>query len=650
MANPPTFPSDGRMTTLQNFTGTLTGGELFEVVSPGNPSLGVNYNINATTLAANLLPLSGAQSPNTVFAGPASGVATAAPVFRALVPLDLPGLVRNAVASSYAVATTDRNKLIGLGGNPAGLPFVLSLSTASNFTTGFPVTLYNESTTRGWAIAPNGVATFILWPLQTVQVFNDNNAWKLSPAKQPWVVPANTTFNVDNVNGTDSSANDGLGAQGTNGAFATVQNAFNAVQRLTAQLGATLNIQLPPVTATAITEQITVGGAMPEGVETLNLLGNISTATNCQWQIGTGQVAATQSDYQSITYNGIGFSSVGSGATFVAADQYCIADFDNCDFGSNPNGVDVAAKQGAKINIISGNSISGQCAQFLQMTGRANVSLLAGIRVVGTSNVGLFLNVNQGAMVNVNGLSFTGNTSGLSGQQFLAQNGGLIVGNNSVSWPSGMSAGTTASGGISDAGLTNSALAQMNASTLKGNNTNTTGGPFDLTGTQVAGITEQGMTLLNVLTPSNQATVADTTSLTAAYNDYFITFDNLVPATSGVNLLGMVQANATFQTTSYLNQAGGATTYIDMLAGSFTLGTSAGLSATLQLYNVNSTSVIKMMRALGIFMNTSAALGNLGAAAAWNGSTSALTGLAFQMSTGNIASGTIKIYGLRSAL
>lgn len=58
MANPPTFPSDGRLTTLQNFTGSFTGGELFEVVSPGNASLGVNYNVTSSQLASGITNLS----------------------------------------------------------------------------------------------------------------------------------------------------------------------------------------------------------------------------------------------------------------------------------------------------------------------------------------------------------------------------------------------------------------------------------------------------------------------------------------------------------------------------------------------------------------------------------------------------------------
>ena len=51
MATPNTYPSDGRLTTLQNYAGAIGGSELMEIVAPGNPSLGVNYNITLSQLA-----------------------------------------------------------------------------------------------------------------------------------------------------------------------------------------------------------------------------------------------------------------------------------------------------------------------------------------------------------------------------------------------------------------------------------------------------------------------------------------------------------------------------------------------------------------------------------------------------------------------
>lgn len=47
----------GQMTDLPVFSGTFDGTELFEVVAPGNVTLGINYSITSTLLAALLVDL-----------------------------------------------------------------------------------------------------------------------------------------------------------------------------------------------------------------------------------------------------------------------------------------------------------------------------------------------------------------------------------------------------------------------------------------------------------------------------------------------------------------------------------------------------------------------------------------------------------------
>ena len=105
MANPNTYPSDGRLTTLQNFTGTIGGAELMEIVSPGNAALGINYNITTQQLAAGIVNVLPVEPPNEVLAGPASGTASAAPTFRALALADLP-VINNSTILGNASGTT----------------------------------------------------------------------------------------------------------------------------------------------------------------------------------------------------------------------------------------------------------------------------------------------------------------------------------------------------------------------------------------------------------------------------------------------------------------------------------------------------------------------------------------------------------------
>jgi hypothetical protein len=46
-----TVPLDGRITSLDVLTGTLTGDEVMEIVSPGNAELGNNYQVTLALLA-----------------------------------------------------------------------------------------------------------------------------------------------------------------------------------------------------------------------------------------------------------------------------------------------------------------------------------------------------------------------------------------------------------------------------------------------------------------------------------------------------------------------------------------------------------------------------------------------------------------------
>lgn len=131
MAIPNTYPSDGRLTSLQNYTGSLVGTELLMIVSPGNAATGVNYNITTEQLAALVPTVWPSENPNQVFAGPSSGVATAIPTFRALVTADLPAIQLTYVTTSlYTVVMGDQALLIDRG-NASGI-IVLAGATTRN--------------------------------------------------------------------------------------------------------------------------------------------------------------------------------------------------------------------------------------------------------------------------------------------------------------------------------------------------------------------------------------------------------------------------------------------------------------------------------------------------------------------------------------
>ena len=51
-STPPFVPVDGRLTSLQALSAPLTGGEVMEIVSPGNAQFGNNYQVTLSTLSS----------------------------------------------------------------------------------------------------------------------------------------------------------------------------------------------------------------------------------------------------------------------------------------------------------------------------------------------------------------------------------------------------------------------------------------------------------------------------------------------------------------------------------------------------------------------------------------------------------------------
>jgi hypothetical protein len=172
------------------------------------------------------------------------------------------------------------------------------------------------------------------------------------------------------------------------------------------------------------------------------------------------------------------------------------------------------------------------------------------------------------------------------------------------------------------------------------------------TAAQMQAFTEQGMTLLNVLTASNSANLSDTTSFTSTYDDYLIVFDAIVPVTNAVNFNCQIKSGGAFQTTGYLNITGGATSYVDLMSGASTLINNAGYGWSGQAYlqSASSTGFKPFTARNNLWWSGTATIGgNSNVVGAWTGGTGAITGLQCQMSSGNISTGNIKIFGLRIA-
>jgi hypothetical protein len=163
-------------------------------------------------------------------------------------------------------------------------------------------------------------------------------------------------------------------------------------------------------------------------------------------------------------------------------------------------------------------------------------------------------------------------------------------------------------------------------------------------------------TLLATLTASSSATLSDVTHFTSAYNEYVIVFENVIPATGAVSCEIQVHSGGSFQATSYLSALNifTGTTTVQTAATTFLpcsqtaalpLTSALGVSGEFEIYGpVSTTTSNKQWRAKFTHFNSGGVIVGGDMAGFWN-STAAIDGIQILMSSGNITSGTVKIYG-----
>lgn len=163
------------------------------------------------------------------------------------------------------------------------------------------------------------------------------------------------------------------------------------------------------------------------------------------------------------------------------------------------------------------------------------------------------------------------------------------------------------------------------------------------------------LTLLSTLTASNSATLSDTTHITSTYNAYLIVFQNVLPATNNQNFKVQFSVNggSSYLASGYAGSPGGSSTIgiVDVAAsflGSGTVqatisnvATSGGVSGSVVFTNPNNTGGGNSVS--GTVQITGAGAGLMSGS---NSTTSVINAIQFLFASGNIATGTIKIYGM----
>jgi len=180
------------------------------------------------------------------------------------------------------------------------------------------------------------------------------------------------------------------------------------------------------------------------------------------------------------------------------------------------------------------------------------------------------------------------------------------------------------------------------------------------------------MVLISSTTASNSASISFTSGLDDTYPVYFFKFINIDPATNNARLTfnlsidGGSNYNVT-KTTSFFdayhgeNGAGGVLRYVTAgdLAQSTSdqritdqIGNTDGAGAAMMyLFNPSSTTFVKHFIARAVQGNgdTSPPYCVTEHTAGYANTTSAINAIRFQMDSGNIANGTIKMYGIKDS-
>jgi hypothetical protein len=173
------------------------------------------------------------------------------------------------------------------------------------------------------------------------------------------------------------------------------------------------------------------------------------------------------------------------------------------------------------------------------------------------------------------------------------------------------------------------------------------------------------LTLLSTVTASNSATMDIETTFSSTYSKYLISMSGLVCQTDGQQLQMLLKIGGTYLTTATyvdheIRTQSSANTYAGSSnpvasPGTFVsvhsvLGNVGGENASFNLYiqNPSSTTLQKLFHFEGVG-HTNAGEVRFIRGGGCNTGTAALTGVRFQMASGNITSGVARLYGLANS-
>jgi len=237
--------------------------------------------------------------------------------------------------------------------------------------------------------------------------------------------------------------------------------------------------------------------------------------------------------------------------------------------------------------------------------------------------------------------------------------------------PSGTPVGTTDTQTLTNKTLTAPTIASANLTTAltiagaagSSGNVLTSGG----SGAAPSWTTPAGgsWTFLSTVTASNSATVDIETTFDSTYETYAIVASSVRPVTNAVSLRAIQKQSGAYvednyqyhlsicnaTSSSYAGAANGNTTS-HLVANSLrdaSGDTQGGASFVMYIPNPSNTTLQKTIFATGVANTASIGSAQMTLVGSNFGSTAAITGIRFFMSSGNINSGTFRLYGIKNS-
>lgn len=270
---------------------------------------------------------------------------------------------RLAKTANYTLLNTDKGKTLALGGTAL---FTLTIGVASGFDADFIVRIVNEDNIRAKRITPDGITSFLLWPHQTMHLYNQNNVWQVDrPAYANTNLLGSNILNVDEALGDDD--NDGMATSG-NGPLLTIQRAVNIIQDEWLGGG---SIQLADGTFTA---GANITGSL-HGQTTIAIIGNPISPGNCIIQVGASAICFNVQDHAGLSLSGMRLVSTGAGAIGIGARQFSIVDFGDIQFSTMSGGTHISLEDNSVASAIAGYNIIGDAAVHISASRNCMVNI-----------------------------------------------------------------------------------------------------------------------------------------------------------------------------------------------------------------------------------------------------------------------------------